>query len=357
MKKNNIEIIIYSLGRGGAERVCVTLANELLKYEYNVKITTLYYAAKNYIDDLDKSVDINCLNAKNYIHGLFKLKKYLERNKFNKIFAFGEKITSVCNYVKIKKNREYEVLTRILNNIDIQEKENHNIVYKLLFDFSKKYMKYTDKVVFQCEKMKERMSKYLELKGKCYTIYNPLNPNFKNIDISNEKENYFIMVGRLNEQKGYKYIVEAMEKVVLVNEKVEVKILGDGPLKDKLLDEINNKKLEKNIKLIGNVPNVKDYYIKAKCLVLTSIYEGFPNVLLEANACGCPVMAFDCPTGPREIINSDNGILIDYLNTDQLKDEIINFDNNKWDYEKIVDTTKKYNTEDTIKKYLNVIEE
>ena len=73
----DIDLIIYSLGRGGAERVCITFANELSNRNYNVRIVTLYNAKNNYLSDLNKNVNYCCLNAKNYLSGLILLKKLL----------------------------------------------------------------------------------------------------------------------------------------------------------------------------------------------------------------------------------------------------------------------------------------
>ena len=351
------DLIISSLGRGGAERVCVTIANELCNSGYNVRIITLYASKKNYISDLNNKISYMCLDGKNYIHGLLKLSIFLNKSNMNKIVAFGEKITSICNYIKIKKKKKYIVISRVVNNVDIQEKDNKNIIYSFLFKFAKKYMKYSNKIIFQCNSMKDRMYNYfnLDANNKCYVVYNPLSSSFENIEPLNNKDEYFLMVGRLVSQKGYSYLIETMKKVVKINKNIVVKILGDGPLKEELQNEININNLNNNIFLLGNINNVIDYYINAKALLLTSTFEGFPNVLLEANACGCPVISFNCPTGPNEIINKYNGLLIKYLDVDQLASAITKFDSIKWDYKKIVLSTKKYNSKKIMKEYIDII--
>ncbi len=139
MKKcYDLDFIINSLGRGGAERICVTLANAMANKGYSVRIITLRHINKNYEDDVSDSVKIQCLNASKDIFGLLKLKKWLKKENIKKIFAFDERITSICNYVKLKSNKQYLVISRVINNIDFQEKENNKIIYKFMYSFSKK---------------------------------------------------------------------------------------------------------------------------------------------------------------------------------------------------------------------------
>lgn len=353
----DIDFIINSLGRGGAERVCITLANEMERKGYNIRIITLRSVINNYNEDVSKNVCVKCLYGKKDIFGLFKLMNFLKNNKVKKIIAFDERIASVCNYVKIKNKKSYKVISRVINNIDFQEKNNKKLIYKLIFKFSKKYFKYCDKYIFQCNEMKNRMVKYFNLNlndSKMISIYNPLANDFYNIPINLNKSNYFLMVGRLDKQKGYEYLINTLRICKKMGKNINVKILGDGRLKKKI--EKLSRKYDLNIQLLGNIRNPKDYYRNAKALILTSIYEGFPNVVLEANACGCPAISFDCPTGPSEIINADNGILVKYLDINEFSKILINFDNLIWDYEKIAKTTNKYQKEIIINKYISEVE-
>ena len=97
----DIDFIINSLGRGGAERVCVSLANEMTNRNYKVRIIVLRNISKNYESDVNDNIQIYHLNAKKDLFGILKLKKILKSGNFKKIVAFDERITSICNYVKI----------------------------------------------------------------------------------------------------------------------------------------------------------------------------------------------------------------------------------------------------------------
>ena len=93
----------------------------------------------------------------------------------------------------------------------------------------------------------------------------------------------------------------------LVNERVPVRLLmlGDGPLRGQLQHLIDEAGLNDRIQLLGFQENPYKYYARSRLFVLSSYVEGLPNVLVEAMACGCAVVSTDCPTGPRELPESD----------------------------------------------------
>jgi glycosyltransferase involved in cell wall biosynthesis len=95
---------------------------------------------------------------------------------------------------------------------------------------------------------------------------------------------------------------------------------GGGSSLRQLAEELG---IAQRLHLPGRVGNVADWYRRADLFVLSSRYEGFPNVLLEAMASGCPCIAFDCDTGPRDVIqNGTNGVLVPAENVDELKAEM-----------------------------------
>lgn len=124
------------------------------------------------------------------------------------------------------------------------------------------------------------------------------------VDIKNKK---IIAMGRLNNQKGFDLLIEAWSKLESDFKDWEVNIFGDGALKEQLQKQIDNKNLKK-IFLRGYSKDVAKDMADASIFVLTSRYEGFGLVLLEAQALGLPCVSFDCKEGPSEII--DDGVRI-----------------------------------------------
>lgn len=127
-----------------------------------------------------------------------------------------------------------------------------------------------------------------------------------------------LTIGWLIKRKGVDLIPEIAQKLFTLNPDWKWNIIGKGPLEKDLQLEIRKKKLENFVSVYTPTsPDLSDVYTYASIYVMTSRFECFPMVLLEAKSFGLPAVAFNCPTGPADIITSgDDGILIDPGNTD-----------------------------------------
>jgi len=127
-----------------------------------------------------------------------------------------------------------------------------------------------------------------------------------------------ISAGRLVKQKNFACLLHAFRLVADQNPGVRLTILGKGELEEELLKLIKRLNLEKRVRICHSANPFK-YMKKADIFVLSSLWEGYPNVLLEAFACGTPLISADCPSGPREIIENDkDGILVTPNNPEAL---------------------------------------
>jgi N-acetylgalactosamine-N,N'-diacetylbacillosaminyl-diphospho-undecaprenol 4-alpha-N-acetylgalactosaminyltransferase len=160
---------------------------------------------------------------------------------------------------------------------------------------------------------------YLNLK----TIYNPIDIEaieyLSNIDIAIE-ERFIIAAGRMQDDiKQFDKLITSYSKSVLPAQNIKLIILGDGIEKDKLIKQVKDLQLEDKILFKGKVENPFVYFKKALYTILSSRYEGFGNVLIESLACGTPVVAFDCNSGPSEIIiDKENGLLVENQSQEKL---------------------------------------
>ena len=120
-----------------------------------------------------------------------------------------------------------------------------------------------------------------------------------------------LMIGRLAPQKNFRLAVESFARIAATSPDARMVILGDGPERAALEDRIASLGMSDRIFLPGRSNNLAPWFRRAQLLLLTSMFEGFPNVIPEAMAHGCPVISVDCPTGPRDIvIDGQNGILL-----------------------------------------------
>jgi len=119
-----------------------------------------------------------------------------------------------------------------------------------------------------------------------------------------------VAVGRLVREKGYPYLIRAFKRV-RSRVAAQLVIIGDGAQRDLLQQMIHHEQLADSVTLMGFQKNPFKYMATADIFVLSSIWEGFGNVIVEAMACGAPVVATDCPYGPGEIITHGvNGLLV-----------------------------------------------
>jgi glycosyltransferase involved in cell wall biosynthesis len=126
-----------------------------------------------------------------------------------------------------------------------------------------------------------------------------------------QKRKLLLAVGRLNEQKGFDLLLDAFLSVVPTNPLWDLVILGDGPLRPALESQVGKLGLQDRVRLPGRVGNVGDWYARADLYVMSSRFEGFPNTLGEAMACGCAAVSYDCDTGPRDIVRDGvDGLLV-----------------------------------------------
>ncbi len=307
VRKNNalkkILIIISSLKLGGgAERVAALTGNELMKKGHSVQFLTFYDSERKY-ETLGKQI---CLNERHTNNKLVKFIKVLNRLFLIKKICDSEKIDTTISFMEDANISN--ALTKYLNNkskIIVSTHIDPKIYLNMPFvkPILRKVYNKADKVICVSEGIKKEFEKIGI--NNCHTIYNPLTTFTKKTKQNKTKQNktkIYINIGRLDKQKGQKYLISAFNEVVKKQNNSELWILGEGPEKTELKQQIDSLNLTKKVSLKGAVDDVDKYLNKADCFVFTSIYEGFGLVLIEALNHNLPIISTDCDHGPREIL-------------------------------------------------------
>ena len=139
-------------------------------------------------------------------------------------------------------------------------------------------------------------------------IHNPL--PFLPEKQSNLENKQVIAVGRYMPQKGFDRLIDAWKIVSQKHPDWVLKIYGDG-MRDKLQEQINRLNIKQSCVLEHSVSDIVEKYCESSIFTLSSRFEGFGMVIIEAMACGVPPVSFDCPCGPKDIIeDKKNGLLV-----------------------------------------------
>lgn len=362
--EKSVILFIDSLRAGGAERVCVNLANSLSKKGVSVKLLVMNYeqygCAYKLLDEIE-IIDLKCFKAR---HLCIPLLKYLYKNPVDTIVCFNYELTILLALLRrFIPSINFKLVARNINSLSklfgiSQSTYRKKIVLPLL----KWSYKNSDVIVNQCMAMKEEIDSLIpSCKQKTTYIYNIVNQEIQDAHndlISNDRtrQPYLLYVGRLEPQKGLNHLILAFHKAATYYPDLRLKIVGSGRLENELREQVCQLKLENKIDFEGFQSKLLEYYVNAKAVVLTSQFEGFPNVLVESISLGTPVISYDCCHGPKEIINRTNGYLVEMNNIEQFSSAIGLLLRNSFDHNKIrIDAKDKYFENNVINKWIGVL--
>lgn len=315
--KRKIALIGYRLNKGGAERVMAILSTFFESQGIEVYIFIV-------LDDVSYSYSgklINLGKLKNKTNGLFNkvnrliaLKNNINKHKFDFIIDFRFRTKFFQELILSKWVYKAKTIYTVHSSELHIYMPKQAVLTKLIYGNSYKIIAITNK-----------MQTLIEEKYQLHNIariYNPVDIEriavMKGEEINLDFE-FVIGAGHFNtNQKQFDKLIYAYSKSILPKKGIALVILGEGLKKEELVDKAQNCGVSSSVRFLGFKENPYKYFSRAKSFLMTSLHEGMPMVLIEALACGTPVIAFDCPTGPNEIIkHKENGLLIENQNIDE----------------------------------------
>ena len=339
-RKVHLGIFVSTLNFGGAERAAVTLANELSRRFERVDLIAMDPSGP-LRDLLAEEVHVVDLGTSQGRRTFLKLVSYLRREKPDIVMSLLTVPTILLGLTKVVLMRKSPFLVGSERSYysDIYEREGRaRLLYSLYYLAARIAYRLTDCNIALTTGIRDRMvSRNLVKRSKTVVLPNAIDLS-KRVVFSRAKRSErrcmnLLAIGRLNELKDYPTMIRAV-KIVQENYDVHLDILGEGELRNQLSLLIQELGLEKQISLRGNFLETQTWFERTDVFVLSSLAEGFPNVLLEALAHGIPIVSTDCPTGPRDIVNSQEfGELIPMRNPKALAEALIRVHENNYDQE------------------------
>ena len=339
------------LSMGGEERVLLSVLKNLVELNYDVDLLITWNHGENNLFENEIPEKVNYK---------FLFDNYNGKNKLIKeIYRIRAKATYLKKVEKIIKEKKYDVVidysSNLLkyNNFDIKMPVFAWIHFSLTFGeklsadkiekYKKQYKKY-DKILAICDTMRDEFVEILGMeKNKVELVYNPIDleairKKAENIDKKYEnylKQDYFLQVSRLTEQKQPEHLVDIYYKLKQQGIKEKLYFIGNGEKIELIKQKIREYNLENDVVFLGQIENPYPFFKNAKLFVHTAKYEGLPTVLLESLTLGTPVVAYDCPTGPKDILgqNSEYGKLIPLNDKDTFVKEVYELMKNDEKYE------------------------
>ena len=325
------------LNQGGAERVITTLCNELDRSKFCPKLV-LFKKEGYYLNHLKSDVEIIELNISRIRYSIFKIIPLIKKLKPEIVFTGWGEISAFLSPL-IPFFSKTKFITRETNVV------SKHVTRKEILFFYRFYTNF-HQIIAQSDDMKKDLIENFKINpSKIIKINNPVDFEMIN-ELKDEiiEQDYnksykkIVSIGNLSQRKGFDLLLNVFQ--YLKNEPIKLTIFGDGRDKAELLQQKSDLQLE-NVSFFGKVNNPFPFVKQADLFILSSRYEGFPNVLLEAGACGTYSLANNCPGGINEIIQQGiNGEIYDINDAEGFANKIKEILDKSYDKENIIESIK-----------------
>jgi asparagine synthase (glutamine-hydrolysing) len=346
IKKTKVLFLTTGLGLGGAERVVFDICNNINKSFFDVSVISIspqQDLLEKFKTNGIKSTVLNLKKSpKTFTYSLNFIRKYVKNNNIDLIHVHMFHTLLITSLMRLLKGN-FKVVFTLHNNLVFSRKRRILLmILKCLHDvdtiFSKSSLQYFHKKQHQVIPNGIDVSQY---KKAINTI-----PN---------KTFSFIIVGRLEVMKNHSFLIDLAKQLDEFN--FQISIVGNGNLEQSLKNQVSNLSLNSKIKFLGARKDVPKLLEQSDCLLLPSLWEGFPIVLLEAAASNIPIITTNVGSIPS-FINEDNGYITDLEGFQTAMIDVMNnYEHAKIKSEKLFQlVNSEYKIKDIVKKYESLYE-
>lgn len=297
------------LASGGVEKMRIILAKELLNRSIDVDFV-LCRVEGEYLDQVPCDVRVINLGAARTRDSLIPMIRYLKTESPDYLISSLGPQNVIATVSRILSGARTRVFVTQHNALSLQSTTRASFQQRMMPALYRWILPLADGVIAVSKGIANDMAKSTGFAiDHINVIYNPactaIGPDYSTpIEPSLSDGKYIISIGRLVHQKGFDDLLRAFALVTKRHPELKLVILGTGPLENELKQLSNELGIGSNTYFLGFRPDPRPYLSRADVFVLSSRFEGFGNVLVEALAVGTSVVSTDCDYGPSEILNN-----------------------------------------------------
>jgi len=328
---NNLAIFLMDLDGGGAERVMINLARGFAEQGLNVDLV-LVKAEGPYLSQLPPNVRVVKLGSSRLIFSIPALAAYLKQEEPPVLISALEDTNIVALSAKKLAGVSTQVIVTVHNHLSCEATNATSLKRRLTPQLVKFFYHWADTIVAVSQGVAQNLFELGLPPKKIKAIYNPIVTPELNEKLQESLEHPWFLpnqppvilgAGRLEKQKDFPTLIRAFAQV-RQHYQVRLMILGEGTERSHLESLVQNLNLTEDVVFAGFVANPYVYMARATVLVLSSAWEGFGNVLVEAMAAGTPVVSTNCESGPAEILaNGQYGKLVSVGDSEEMSEAIM----------------------------------
>lgn len=360
MNKKKIGIVIPSLNQGGAEKSALILADKLQSEYEEVDLITLCKNSKKIEND---SVNLISFDRSRVLFSIFQLYRLIKIKKYNCIITGLSHINLIVLILSffIKSGNKINLLLHFHNIPNINFFNFKERIINFIFFSLFKLLKLTNiNIITVSNSIKNNISLDYKIDKKNISVIYPT-IDFDRIDklkltkfyINKNNKKIILSVGRLSKQKNHDLLIKSFAEVRKIID-CKLIIIGEGKLKKNLIKLTKDLKIANYVNFVGKTDNPYPYFYNSDLFVLSSLWEGFGLVLIEALYCEKKIVATNCPGSPKELLL---GLKTAYLskNNDQtdLSIKIIEMLNKNFDDNQLVKNKNKIKIQFSLSNHIN----